>query len=96
MIINYYIPRKEFPFQIALENFRMVLVSIFKKKCIFALSFYRKLPFEMLILNFLLNYIRNIIGQCSLNNREQKNNLETFSSDFGKNSSAFGKMPSTG
>ena len=44
-------------------------------------SFYEKLVHKELVLNFLPFYNRNKIGYCSHNNREQKKNYETFSTE---------------
>ena len=43
--------------------------------------FYEKLLYKKLVLNFLTNYNRNILGYCSHNSREQMKNPETFSNE---------------
>ena len=43
--------------------------------------FYKKLVHKELVLNFLPNYNRNTVGYCSHDNREQKKNYETFSTE---------------
>ena len=43
--------------------------------------FYEKLLNKELVLNFLTNYNRNMLGYCSHNSREQMKNPETFSNE---------------